>query len=105
MVERSLKQADGTQQYVGGGSRPPFVAEGTFGDLYRDDWINLGRIFCGDFLLGFAFVRAVALFDTAVQAGQEYSIPMEEDLTVSHSVPVQRRPCFFEGFFADDPNA
>ena len=49
-------------------------------------------------------VCAVDLFDAAVQAGQEYSIPMEEDLTVSHSVPVQRSPCFFEVFFADDPN-
>jgi hypothetical protein len=39
------------------------------------------------------------------QAGQEYLIPMEEDLTVSHSVPVQRSPCFFEVFFADEPNA
>ena len=48
---------------------------------------------------------AVDLFDAAVQARQEYSIPMEEDLTVSHSVPVQRSPCFFEGFLADDPNA
>jgi hypothetical protein len=30
---------------------------------------------------------------------------MEEDLTVSHPVPVERSPRFFEGFFADDPNA
>jgi hypothetical protein len=50
-------------------------------------------------------ICAVDLFDAAVQAGQEYSIPKEEDLTVSHSVPVQRSPCFFEGFLADDPNA
>jgi len=73
--------------------------------LYRAHWINLGHIFCGDFLLGFAFVRAVALFDTAVQAGQEYSVLMTQDLTVSHSVPLKRGPCFFKGFFADDPNA
>ena len=40
---------------------PPFVAEGTFGDLYRADWINLGHLLCGDLLLGFAFVHTVAL--------------------------------------------
>ena len=74
---------------------PPFVADGTFGDLYRADWINLGHIFCGDFLLGFAFVRAVALFDTTVQAGQEYSILIEQDLTVSRSVPLKRSPYQF----------
>jgi hypothetical protein len=72
---------------------------------YGADLTNLGHIFCIDFLLGFAFARAIDLFDIAVQAGQEYSIPMEEDLTVSYSVPVQRSHCFFEGFFADDPNA
>ena len=67
--------------------------------------MSLGHIFCRDFLLGFAFVRAVALFDTAVQAGQGYSVLMAQDLRVSHSVPLKRGPCFFEGFFADDPNA
>jgi hypothetical protein len=105
MVEGSLKQADGIRQYIGSDPRPPFVADGNFGDLYRANGINLGHIFCGDFLLRFAFVRAVALFDTTVQAGQEYSILMAQDLTVSHSVPLKRSPYFFEGFFADDPNA
>jgi hypothetical protein len=83
---------------------PPFVADGTFGDLYRADLTNLRHIFAVIFFLDFAFVRAVDLFDTDVQAGQEYSVLMAKDLTVSHSVPLKRSPCFFEGFFADDPN-
>jgi len=89
---------------VGSDPRSPFVADGTFGDLYRADLTNLRHIFAVIFFLDFAFVRAVDLFDTDVQAGQEYSVLMAQDLTVSHSVPLKRSPCFFEGFFADDPN-